>query len=90
MKKENEKPKLTGIQKLMAKKEEGITINYLILIIFKNLGTKDGQNQEEAPPPPPPRPIPSPLFALKSFIEALTNKCEDGRIIVEKSESETK
>lgn len=29
------------------------------------------------------RTIPSPLFSIKAFIEALNNKCEDGRIIVE-------
>lgn len=70
IKKENEKPKLTGIQKLMAAKE--------------------AEPEPEAEPLPPPKPVPSPLFSLKSFIDALTNKCEDGRIIVEKSATEAK
>uniref|UniRef100_A0A8R1EF49 Helicase ATP-binding domain-containing protein n=1 Tax=Caenorhabditis japonica TaxID=281687 RepID=A0A8R1EF49_CAEJA len=71
VKKENEKPKLTGIQKLMAKKEE--------------VNEKEEEKEEERPPP---RPVPSPLFSLKSFIDALTNKCEDGRIVVERSPTE--
>ena len=29
--------------------------------------------------------VSSPLFSLKSFIDALTNKCEDGRIIIDKT-----
>ncbi|CAI2348275.1 unnamed protein product [Caenorhabditis sp. 36 PRJEB53466] len=73
VKKENEKPKLTGIQKLMAKKEEEM---------------KEVQSVE--PEKAPPRPVPSPLFALKSFIDALTNKCDDGRIVVEKTPSDAK
>uniref|UniRef100_A0A8R1HMI6 DNA 5'-3' helicase n=2 Tax=Caenorhabditis japonica TaxID=281687 RepID=A0A8R1HMI6_CAEJA len=73
VKKENEKPKLTGIQKLMAKKEE--------------VNEKEDEKAEERPPP---RPVPSPLFSLKSFIDALTNKCEDGRFVVERSPTEAK
>uniref|UniRef100_A0A1I7TMF7 DNA 5'-3' helicase n=1 Tax=Caenorhabditis tropicalis TaxID=1561998 RepID=A0A1I7TMF7_9PELO len=67
IKKENEKPKLTGIQKLMAKKENA-----------------DSEKSGE-PETVPQKTVSSPLFSLKSFIDALTNKCEDGRIIVDKS-----
>ncbi|CAB3403194.1 unnamed protein product [Caenorhabditis bovis] len=34
--------------------------------------------------------VPSPLFAFKSFIDAMTNRCEDGRIVVEKAANEAK
>ncbi|EGT34656.1 hypothetical protein CAEBREN_18601 [Caenorhabditis brenneri] len=67
VKKENEKPKLTGIQKLLAKKDE-----------------KPEETAEESEPAPP-KTVSSPLFSLKSFIDSLTNKCEDGRIIVDKT-----
>ncbi|CAP35860.1 Protein CBR-CHL-1 [Caenorhabditis briggsae] len=69
LKKENEKPKLTGIQKLMVKKEEAEKI-------------KAEENQEEVRPQIT---VSSPLFSLKSFIDALTNKCEDGRILIDKT-----
>ncbi|KHJ77752.1 hypothetical protein OESDEN_22628, partial [Oesophagostomum dentatum] len=30
------------------------------------------------------RTYPSPLFTIKGFLEALSNRCEDGRVIVER------
>lgn len=69
-KKENETPKLTGIQKLMVKKEEN-----------------EKQKAIESEEVQPQIAVSSPLFSLKSFIDALTNKCEDGRIIIDKTNS---
>uniref|UniRef100_A0A0K0DP67 HELICc2 domain-containing protein n=1 Tax=Angiostrongylus cantonensis TaxID=6313 RepID=A0A0K0DP67_ANGCA len=36
------------------------------------------------------RNFPSPLFTIKQFLEALSNRCEDGRVIVEKKGSTAK
>ncbi|PIO71845.1 DNA repair helicase [Teladorsagia circumcincta] len=36
------------------------------------------------------RSYPSPLFTIKGFLEALSNRCEDGRIIVERKENAAK
>ncbi|KAK5980252.1 ATP-dependent DNA helicase chl-1 [Trichostrongylus colubriformis] len=36
------------------------------------------------------RSYPSPLFTIKAFLEALSNRCEDGRIIVEKKGNASK
>lgn len=70
IKKENEKPKLTGIQKMMVKKEEE---------------EKQKRENAEETEMQPQVTVSSPLFSLKSFIDALTNKCDDGRIIVDKT-----
>ncbi|CAD6196630.1 unnamed protein product [Caenorhabditis auriculariae] len=67
VKKENEKPKLSGIAKLMQKKEEKPT------------------EREAEEPGLIPQALPSPLYSLKSFIDAMTNKCEDGRVLIERT-----
>ncbi|PIO56308.1 hypothetical protein TELCIR_22293, partial [Teladorsagia circumcincta] len=36
------------------------------------------------------RSYPSPLFTIKGFLEALSNRCEDGRIIIERKENAAK
>lgn len=68
----NTKPQLTGIQKLMAKKEEAQK-------------EQEALKKEEGQEVQPQITVSSPLFSLKSFIDALTNKCEDGRILIDKT-----
>uniref|UniRef100_A0A1I7XTE6 Histone acetyltransferase type B catalytic subunit n=1 Tax=Heterorhabditis bacteriophora TaxID=37862 RepID=A0A1I7XTE6_HETBA len=61
-------PKLSGIAKLMAS---------------RNLMEQPAVVSENSPVTVD-KPIPSPLFSIKTFIESLNNRCDDGRIIIGK------
>nr|CDJ97591.1 DEAD2 domain containing protein [Haemonchus contortus] len=53
--------------------------------IAKLLASKESGNTDPTPvTSDKARSHPSPLFTIKGFLEALSNRCEDGRIIVEK------
>ncbi|WKY00801.1 hypothetical protein Q1695_015100 [Nippostrongylus brasiliensis] len=59
--------------------------------IAKLISGKKSEGAEPlAPLPDNQRTFPSPLFTIKGFIETLSNRCEDGRIVVEKKGNATK
>ncbi|CAI4230534.1 unnamed protein product [Auanema sp. JU1783] len=63
-----------------AKQTEVKTSGLAKLMAKKTEEVPDQQNQQQANTGP----IPSPLYSIKTFLEALNNKCDDGRIVLDK------
>ncbi|VDL77240.1 unnamed protein product [Nippostrongylus brasiliensis] len=74
----------------MCRKFHGFFIRSMKSRVSSTKSSEQEGAEPLAPLPDNQRTFPSPLFTIKGFIETLSNRCEDGRIVVEKKGNATK